>query len=81
MSTRERQAGQGGAAAQADAAAPDCRCCRHLGVSWQPATPYLCRLMGFRSRQWPALVVLRADGRPCRGFEQKTVGTAPRGAA
>jgi hypothetical protein len=52
---------------------PDCRCCRHFGISWQPATPYLCRLMGFRSRAWPALEVLRADGQPCRGFVPKAL--------
>ncbi len=51
--------------------APNCRRCRHFAVSWQPATPYLCRLMGFSSQLLPCVEVARADGVPCRGFDPK----------
>jgi hypothetical protein len=80
MNALGRQADSAGAAVTTSAA-PDCRACRHVGVSWQPAMPYLCRLMGFRSRNWPALEVLRADGRPCQGFAPRVVSAAARGGA
>jgi hypothetical protein len=40
-------------------------------VSWDPAKPYACRLMGFKSRVLPAIEVYRTDGNPCRGFLNK----------
>lgn len=52
-------------------AVPNCRQCQHFAVSWDPKQPYLCRLMGFKSRITPALEVLRADGSRCRGFFAK----------
>jgi hypothetical protein len=55
--------------------APNCWQCRHFGVSWDPKFPYLCRLMGFKSRVTPSIEVLRADGQRCRGFVAKP-GTA-----
>ena len=55
--------------------APNCWQCRHFGVSWDPKLPYLCRLMGFKSRVTPSVEVFRADGQRCRGFAPKT-GTA-----
>jgi hypothetical protein len=51
--------------------APNCWQCRHFGVSWDPKLPYLCRLMGFKSRVTPSVEVLRADGQRCRGFVPK----------
>ena len=50
---------------------PNCYQCRHFAVSWDPSFPYLCRLMGFKSRALPAIEVLRADGVFCQGFEAK----------
>ncbi len=50
---------------------PNCYQCRHFAVSWDPAAPYACRLMGFKSRALPAIEVLRADGVRCRGFAAK----------
>ena len=50
---------------------PNCYQCRHFAVSWDPALPYLCRLMGFKSRALPAIEVLRVDGIFCQGFEAK----------
>ncbi len=55
--------------------APNCWQCRHFGVSWDPKLPYLCKLMGFKSRIAPSLEVLRADGSRCRGFLQKPLPT------
>jgi hypothetical protein len=43
--------------------------------------PYLCRLMGFRSRNLPAFEVLRADGRSCQGFAPKIPDVSARGQA
>jgi len=50
---------------------PDCWKCQHFSVSWDPKMPYLCRLMGFKSRNLPALEIIRADGKPCQGFTAK----------
>ena len=50
---------------------PDCWKCQHFSVSWDPKLPYLCRLMGFKSRSLPALEIIRADGKPCQGFTAK----------
>lgn len=59
-------------------AGPNCYHCRHFAVSWDPAQPYACRLMGFKSRALPAIEVLRVDGLPCQGFEAKPpAGIAP----
>ncbi|MEI7784117.1 MAG: hypothetical protein WCK08_07030 [Betaproteobacteria bacterium] len=55
---------------------PNCFDCRHFAVSWDPALPYSCRLMGFKSRALPAIEVLRADGVFCQGYAPKP-GSAP----
>ena len=51
--------------------APNCWQCRHFAVSWDPKLPYICKLMGFKSRILPAIEVLRADGLRCQGFMRK----------
>jgi len=78
MNDQGRQADRGGVNVTA-VCAPDCRRCRYFAVSWQPAMPYLCRLMGFRSRNLPAFEVLRADGRPCQGFTLRIPDVSARG--
>jgi hypothetical protein len=55
---------------------PDCWKCRHFAVSWDPKLPYLCKLIGFKSRSLPALEVIRVDGKPCEGFAPKPTVTA-----
>jgi hypothetical protein len=50
---------------------PNCFQCRHFAVSWDPSFPYMCRLMGFKSRALPAIEVLRVDGVVCQGFAVK----------
>ena len=58
-------------AMKVDSKRPDCWKCQHFSVSWDPKLPYLCRLMGFKSRNLPALEIIRADGKPCQGFTAK----------
>jgi hypothetical protein len=56
-----------------EAATPAVNCwqCRHFAVSWDPRLPYLCKLLGFKSRSVPSMEVLRLDGRACQGFAAK----------
>lgn len=54
---------------------PNCYGCDHFAVSWDATFPYLCKLMGFKSRALPAIEVLRVDGVFCRGFEDKRSGS------
>ena len=70
----EAQAGHGGEHG------PNCWQCRFFGITHQPATPYACQRMGFRSQILPSLEVLRTDGRFCQGFVAKA-GAAPAPAA
>ena len=58
---------------------PNCWQCHHFAISWDPARPYSCRLMGFKTRVQPSLEVLRVDGERCRGFVLKAipVGSGP----
>jgi len=48
-----------------------CWQCRFFATSWDPALPYSCKLLGFKSRNLPCVQVLQLDGRPCQGFEPK----------
>ncbi len=57
---------------------PNCFQCRHFAVSWDPSLPYLCRLMGFKSRALPAIEVLRVDGVACLGFAAKPASAIKR---
>jgi hypothetical protein len=52
---------------------PNCWQCRFFGITHQPATPYACQRLGFRSQVLPSLEVLRTDGRFCQGFLPKSV--------
>jgi hypothetical protein len=54
---------------------PNCWQCRFFGVSYVPATPYVCRAMGFQTKMLPSLEVLRVDGQFCRFFEAKATPT------
>jgi hypothetical protein len=57
--------------ANPSASGVNCWQCHHFGTSWDPALPYSCKLLGFKSRNLPCLQVLQLDGRPCQGFEPK----------
>lgn len=48
--------------------APNCRQCRFFAVTWEPAHPYACKTMGFKTRLQPSLEVFRADGRHCQSY-------------
>jgi len=53
------------------AQAVNCWQCRHFATSWDPALPYMCRLMGFKSKMLPSIQIAQLDGRPCQGFDLK----------
>jgi len=42
-----------------------CVDCRHFFITHEPARPYGCRAMGFKSRELPCTVVLHSSGEPC----------------
>ncbi|HAH15026.1 MAG TPA: uracil-DNA glycosylase [Chloroflexi bacterium] len=50
----------------------NCWQCRHFATSWDPALPYSCKLLGFKTRMLPSMQVMQIDGRPCQGFAPKT---------
>jgi len=54
-----------------DAQPVNCWQCRYFATSWDPALPYSCKLLGFKSRMLPSAQVQQLDGRPCQGFEPK----------
>ncbi|MDH4481758.1 MAG: hypothetical protein QE279_03530 [Rhodoferax sp.] len=49
----------------------NCWQCRFFATSWDPALPYSCKLLGFKSRMLPCLQVQQLDGRACQGFAPK----------
>ncbi len=52
-------------------ARPNCNRCIHYYITHDPATPYGCRGMGFKSAQNPALMVFQSSGVECQIFKQK----------
>lgn len=52
-------------------AAPNCFHCLHFYVTHEPAHPYGCRRMGFKSRELPAMVVYKSSGLHCQLFSAK----------
>ncbi|MFU8818993.1 MAG: uracil-DNA glycosylase [Desulfurivibrio sp.] len=50
---------------------PYCFACRHFYITHEPATPYGCRALGFKSAHNPALVVLSNSGLQCQLFTLK----------
>lgn len=61
------------------AAAPKTNCfqCRHFFITHEPAHPYACRVMGFKSRELPCAVVLRCSVAPCLLFKPKGTPATP----
>jgi hypothetical protein len=49
----------------------NCFECRHFFITHEPARPYGCEAMGFKSRELPSSVVLRSSGEPCLLNEPK----------
>ncbi|MFN3985618.1 MAG: hypothetical protein ACK4KV_09010 [Rhodocyclaceae bacterium] len=54
--------------------APDCNRCAGFYITHEPAMPYGCRFMAFRSRQLPCRVVEAASGMPCLRFQARDGG-------
>lgn len=51
-----------------------CRCCTHFFITHQPAFPYGCRAMDFKSRRLPEEAVRSAlADLPCQSFTAKPV--------
>lgn len=50
---------------------PVCRLCVHFYVTHEPATPYGCRAMRFKSAQQPGQVVYSSSGMECQLFVPK----------
>lgn len=49
----------------------NCKQCQHYFVTWQPNQPHGCRAYGFKSQQFPSLVVFQSSGKECAFFTQK----------
>ncbi len=54
---------------------PNCMACLHFYVTHEPAFPYGCKAMGFKSAQYPAVTVFASSGMHCQLFIRKS--TAP----
>lgn len=50
---------------------PNCYLCRHFFITYEPAHPYGCRAMGFKSNRQPCEAVFANSGMPCQLFEAK----------
>lgn len=66
-----------GTKAKLEDGCPNCWRCAHMAISWDASMPYLCRQIGFKTRELPARAVLKLDGRHCLGFEQKRASPQP----
>jgi len=49
----------------------NCFGCRHFFITHEPALPYGCRAMGFKSRELPCSVVLRSSYVHCLLLEPR----------
>ncbi len=50
---------------------PQCRKCKNFYITYDPAKPYGCRAMGFKSRRQPSLVVYETSGIICQLYDPK----------
>ncbi|MFW8602037.1 uracil-DNA glycosylase [Desulfobacterota bacterium M19] len=48
-----------------------CIACRFFYITYEPALPYGCRAMNFKSRQMPSRVVFANSGLQCQAFQSK----------
>ncbi|MEJ5300625.1 MAG: hypothetical protein WHS38_06515 [Thermodesulforhabdaceae bacterium] len=58
-----------------------CLACKHLGITWNPTTPYFCRAWSIRSKNYPCEDVFSASGITCQKFEPKPVNNSSQGGA
>ena len=49
----------------------NCFECRHFFITHEPAHPYGCQTMGFKSREMPSAAVVSSTGEACLVFESK----------
>jgi len=56
---------------------PNCMTCLHFYVTHEPAFPYGCRALGFKSTQYPAITVFTSSGMHCQLFVRKTTTKPP----
>lgn len=55
-----------------------CLSCKHLGITWNPTTPYFCRAWSIRSKNYPCEEVFSVSSIACQKFEPKPANnTAP----
>lgn len=59
---------------------PNCLQCIHYFITHDPAKPYGCRAMGFKSRINPARLVYEVSGIHCQLFTAKKRGNEGSGA-
>jgi len=45
--------------------------CLHFYITYEPAHPYGCRALNFKSLQYPAVVVFASSGIHCQAFSAK----------
>jgi hypothetical protein len=49
----------------------NCHQCGHFFITYDPKYPYGCRVIGFKSRDLPSVVVCRDSGSACRLYSPK----------
>ena len=49
----------------------NCFDCRHFFVTWDPARPRGCRVLGFKCRELPCQVVRATSGETCAYFQTR----------
>jgi hypothetical protein len=54
-----------------DVAVSSCRRCKHYYVTWDKGFPHGCRVIGFKSKSSPALMVRKISGMACLYFSEK----------
>nr|MBF0221824.1 uracil-DNA glycosylase [Desulfobulbaceae bacterium] len=50
---------------------PNCFGCRHFFITHEPAHPYGCGAMAFKSKELPSTVVYKNSGLDCQMFTKK----------
>jgi hypothetical protein len=58
---------------------PNCMACLHFYITHEPAFPYGCRALGFKSTQYPAITVFMSSGMHCQLFARKPSDPMPKG--
>lgn len=51
----------------------NCRGCKYFHITWDKASPYGCKAMGFKSKFMPSIIVVQTTGKACLSFHPKSV--------